>query len=88
MSSPNQKSASTYQGTVANSSTAACSAGFAKDLYFFALGTSVGTGNPATAGFVTTDTTDPLNVRFHFDTGHASGPGGSWSPTLTVKYQP
>ncbi len=83
-----QKSGSTYQGLATNSSTTPCTAGVAKDLYFFALGTSVGTGNPATAGFVTTDTTDPLNVRFHFNIGGTNGPGGSWSPTVTVKYQP
>ena len=40
------------------------------------------------SAFVTTDTTDPLNVRFHFNIGNTNGPGGSWSPTVTVKYQP
>ena len=87
--SPNQKSASTYQGSAANTSTAACSGGASKTTYFSALGKQAnpGAGNPAGPGFPSTDTTDPLNVRFHCDAG-SSGAGGSWSPTTTIKYQP
>jgi hypothetical protein len=87
--SPNQKSASTYQGSVANTSTAACSGGASKTTYFSALGKQAtpGAGNPAGPGFPSTDTTDPLNVRFHCDAGN-NGAGGSWSPTTTIKYQP
>ncbi|HWR17224.1 MAG TPA: hypothetical protein VN577_20515 [Terriglobales bacterium] len=86
--SPNQKSTSTYQGSVANISTAACSGGLAKSSYFSALGKQAtsGAGNPAGPGFTSTDTTDPLNVRFHCTTDGATGAGGSWSPTTTVKY--
>jgi hypothetical protein len=85
--SPNQKSQKVYQGSATNSSTAACNGGVVKDSFFSALGVSVGTGNPATAGFPTTDTTDPLNVRFHCNAGN-NGAGGSWSPTVTVNYNP
>jgi hypothetical protein len=86
--SPNQKSASVYQGSATNNSTSACTGGAVKDSYFSALGTSVGTGNPATPGFTSTDTTDPLNVRFHCNVGDSKGAGGSWSPTVTVNYTP
>lgn len=87
--SPNQKSSKVYQGSTTNSAPAACNGGVVKDSFFSALGTSVGTGNPATAGFITTDTTDPLNVRFHCNVPSTdNGAGGSWSPTVTVNYQP
>ena len=81
--SPNQKSPLVYQGSATG---AACAGGVATSAYFSALGTSVGTGNPGTFGFPTTDTTDPLNVRFHCDVSGSKGPGGSWSPTVTVNY--
>ncbi len=87
--SPNQKSASTYQGSATNNATAACSGGSVKDSYFQAVGTATGTGNPGTPGFISSDTTDPLNFRFHCTVdGSTTGAGGSWSPTTTVKYQP
>jgi hypothetical protein len=87
--SPNQKSPLVYQGSTTNSSPAACNGGVARNFYFSALGKQAtrGAGNPAGPGFPTTDTTDPLNVRFHCDAGN-KGAGGSWSPTVTVKYQP
>lgn len=84
--SPNQTSPLVYQGSAAVTAAGACSGGVAKSAYFSALGVSVGTGNPATPGFPTTDTTDPLNVRFHCDVSGSKGPGGSWSPTVTVNY--
>jgi hypothetical protein len=85
--SPKQKSPLVYQGSVANSSTAACSGGVAKSGYFSALGQGprFTFGGP---GFPTTDTTDPLNVRFHCDVSGENGAGGSWSPTTTVNYNP
>ncbi len=82
-----QKSVLVYQGNVTNNSAAACTGGVAKDSYFSAVGTSVGTGNPGTPGFTSTDTTDPLNVRFHCNVGDTNGTGGSWSRTVTVNYQ-
>ena len=84
--SPNQKSPLVYQGTAMNSSTAACSGGVAKSSYFSALGEGP-RFTFAGPGFRTTDTTDPLNVRFHCDAGN-NGAGGSWSPTVTVNYNP
>jgi hypothetical protein len=44
-------------------------------------------GSFAGPGFRTTDTTDPLNVRFHCNDS-TNGDGGSWSPTSTVNYKP
>ncbi len=82
--SPNQKSPLVYQGTA---KATACTGGAARNAYFSALGVNVGTGNPGSPGFLTTDTIDPLNVRFHC-TGPDRGAGGSWSPTVTVSYNP
>jgi hypothetical protein len=83
--SPNQKSPLVYQGSTTASSV--CSGGVARIFYLSALGVSAGTGNPPAApGFSTTETAYPLNVRFHFTGGN--GAGGSWSPTVTVNYNP
>jgi hypothetical protein len=88
--SPNQKSPLVDQGSATVTANGACSGGAAKSFYFSALGVQakVGAGNPAGPGFPTTDATDPLNVRFHCDVSGSNGSGGSWSPTVTVKYQP
>jgi hypothetical protein len=91
--SPNQKSPLVYQGSATATGRApaiACAGGVAKSAFFSSLGvqSKSGAGNPAGPGFPTTDTTDPLNVRFHCDVSGSNGPGGSWSPTVTVKYQP
>lgn len=81
--SPNQKSALVYQGST---TAAGCSGGHATSAYFSALGLNNGVGNPPLApGFSSTDTTDPLNARFHCSDS-TSGAGGSWSPTVTVNY--
>ena len=80
--SPNQKSPLVYQGSA---TATGCTGGAAKRSYFSALGA----GPPfqfAGPGFPTTDTADPLNVRFHIRDDN--GAGGSWSPTVTVNYQP
>ncbi len=81
--SPNQKSPLVYQGSA---TAALCIGGVAKTTYFSALGegAAFNFGGP---GFRTTDTTDPLNVRFHIR-GSDNGAGGSWSPTVTVNYNP
>jgi hypothetical protein len=81
--SPNQNSSLVYQGSA---TAAVCVGGVAKTTYFSALGEGPAF-NFAGPGFRTTDTTDPLNVRFHCD-GSDKGAGGSWSPTTTVKYHP
>ena len=78
----NQNSPLVYQGSATAS---ACSGSVTKNAYFSALGVSSGAGNPGGAGFQTTDTTDPLNVRFHCSD---NGAGGNWSPTATVNYGP
>ena len=81
--SPNQNSSLVYQGSA---TAAVCVGGGAKTTYLSALGEgpAFNFGGP---GFRTTDTTDPLNVRFHCS-GSDAGAGGSWSPTTTVKYNP
>lgn len=81
--SPVQKSPLVYQGSTTASG---CSGGHATSAYFSALGLNNGVGNPPLApGFSSTDTTDPLNVRYHCSDS-TSGDGGSWSPTVTVNY--
>jgi hypothetical protein len=83
--SPNQKDPLVYQGSTTAS---VCSGGVARRSYFSALGVSAGTGNPPAApGFSTTDTTYPLNVRFHWTSASDNGAGGSWSPTVTINYK-
>jgi hypothetical protein len=83
--SPNQKNPLVYQGSTTASG---CNGGVARSFYLSALGVSAGTGNPPAApGFSTTETTHPLNVRFHFTSATDDGPGGSWSPTVTINYK-
>jgi hypothetical protein len=53
--------------------------------YFSALGLANGVGNPpATTGLTTTDTTDPLDVRFGCS---VNGKGTGPSTPLTVNFQ-
>lgn len=81
--SPVQKSPLVYQGSA---TATGCSGGHATSAYFSALGLNNGVGNPPLSpGFASTDTTDPLNVRFHCSDS-TTGAGGSWSPTVTVNY--
>jgi hypothetical protein len=77
--SAKQKSPLTYQG-----SATAGFGGAVKNLVFSAVGANLasGAGQPAGPG-LDTDTGDPVDVRFHADTG-AGGASGSWSPTATV----
>ena len=82
--SPNQKSPLVYQGSAAATG---CTGGVAKSSYLSALGQGP-SFTFAGPGFPSTDTTDPLNVRFHCDVSGSNGAGGSWSPTVTVKFQP
>jgi len=84
--SPNQNSKLVYQGSTTAST---CAGGVAKSAYFSALGVSAGTGNPPAApGFSATEKVNPLNVRFHYTSAGENGAGGSWSPTVTIYYQP
>ena len=78
--SPNQNSPLTYQG-----SAPAGFGGLVSSIVFSAVGANLtsGAGNAAGPGLFT-DTGDPVDVRFHVDTG-AKGASGSWSPTVTVK---
>jgi len=77
--SANQKSPLTYQG-----SAVAGIGGSVKNVVFSAVGANLttGAGNPAGPG-LDTNTGDPIDVRFHVDTG-TGGANGSWSPTTTV----
>jgi len=83
--SPSQKSPLVYQGSA---TAIGCSGGVAKSSYLTALGSGQPRFQFGGPGFLSTDTTDPLNVRFHCNVSGANGPGGSWSPTVTVKFQP
>jgi hypothetical protein len=69
-----------YQG----SATAAL-AGIGTEAYFSALGINDGgAGNPAGPG-LTSDTENPLKIRFHVKGGdNDHDDGGSWSPATTV----
>jgi PKD repeat protein len=80
--SADQNSPLVYQGSATATT---CSEGVTTSAYFSALGVSSGAGNPGGPGFPTTDTADPLNVRFHCSD---NGVSGSWSPTITVNYKP
>jgi hypothetical protein len=82
---PQQNSPLVYQGSATAS---ACSGGVAKNSYFRAIGVSQkGVGNPGGPGLLTTDVTDPLNVRFHCSDSN-NGSGGHWSPTVIVNWDP
>lgn len=80
-------SASSYQGSIANSSAAACSSGVVTNCVFSALGTQTtrGAGNAAGPGFSSTDTADPVNVSFHYSV-NAADARGIWSLPQTVFY--
>lgn len=89
--SANQNSSLVYQGSTtatAPSGVSACVGGHTTDTYFTALGIQDGfAGDAAGPGIVSTDITDPLNLRFHVaDTN--TGTGGRWSAPVTVNFQP
>jgi hypothetical protein len=80
--SANQKSPLVWQG-----SAMADFGGHVTDVFFSAIGKGQppdgsGAGTPAGPGLFS-DSGDPVNVRFHVDTG-AKGASGSWSETGTV----
>jgi hypothetical protein len=60
--------------------------GIASKAYFRAVGVQdTHAGDPAGPGILSTDTTDPLDVRFHCKAGAT---GGFWSPAVTVNFNP
>jgi hypothetical protein len=65
-----------------------CTVGRATHAYFSAMGLSEGgDGNPGGPGFLTTDVTDPLNLRFHvLDNNSSQGTG--YSPAVTINLAP
>jgi len=89
--SNNPNSPLVYQGsTTATPPTGAseCVEGRATNAYFNATGLSEnGIGNPGGPGFLTTDVTDPLNLRFHI-LDNNSGQGTGFSPALTINWDP
>lgn len=74
-----QKNPLTWQGAATSGF-----GGHVRNVVFSALGANLtgGAGNPAGPG-IATDTGDPVDVRFHVDTG-TGGANGSWSSTETV----
>ena len=86
--SPNQNSPLVYQGSATNPGCSSGGQGTATRAYFTAVGLQDGyAGDPAGPGLITTDTTDPTNVRFHI-ADNANGSGGHWSETVTVNHNP
>ncbi|HEX3470506.1 MAG TPA: hypothetical protein VHT28_04925 [Silvibacterium sp.] len=66
----------------------ACIGGRTTHAYFSATGLSEnGDGNPGGPGFLTTDITDPLSLRFHCSDS-TNGAGGHWSPAVTIDWAP
>lgn len=85
---PQQNSPLVYQGSATNPGCSNGDEGRATRAYFTALGLQDGyAGDPAGPGFITTDTVNPTNVRFHL-TNSSNGSGGHWSETITVNHEP
>jgi hypothetical protein len=84
---PFLQSPDTYQGSAtAPGCSSGVSLGFLQGAYFSALGTATAVGNPPTGtGFMTSDTTDPLKVRFACTVNNELRVPSS---PLTVNFQP
>jgi hypothetical protein len=83
-----QNSPLVYQGSATNPGCSGGGQGRATRAYFTAVGVQDGfAGDGAGPGFITTDTTDPTNVRFHA-TDTNNGSGGHWSQPITVNPNP
>ena len=84
---PGIQSPDTYQGSAtATGCSSGASLGFLEGAYFSALNVSTGVGNPPTGtGLTTTDTTDPLRVRFACTVNNFTRVP---STPLTVNFQP
>jgi hypothetical protein len=65
-----------------------CAAGIATQAFFSATGVSEnGVGNPGGPGLLTTDVTDPLNLRFHLMDSN-SGLTTGYGPPITINWIP
>jgi len=65
-----------------------CVAGRATQAYFRAMGISEnGVGNPGGPGLLTSDVTDPLNLRFHV-LDNNNGQGIGYGPAITINWNP
>ena len=88
--SNNQSSPLVFQGsTTATPPTGdSCTGGRTIQAYFSAMGLSEGgDGNPGGPGFLTTDVTDPLNMRFHL-LDNNSNRGTGYGPAITIQWNP
>lgn len=89
--SNNPFSSLVYQGSTTATLPAGaseCVAGRATNAYFSATGLSEnGIGNPGGPGFLTTDVSDPLKVRFHIlDKNNSQSTG--YGPALSINWDP
>ena len=70
------------------SGVSACVGGHAIHTYFSTTGLSEGgDGNPGGPGFLTSDVTDPLNLRFHV-LDSSNGQKAAYDSTITVNFNP
>ena len=80
-----------YQGSnpaTPPSGAAACVGGHAVHTYFSTTGLSEGgDGNPGGPGFLTSDVTDPLNLRFHV-LDSSNGQKAAYDSSITVNFNP
>ncbi len=88
--SPVQNSPLVYQGSVENPG---CKnpemKGVATRAYFTAVGLQDGfAGDGAGPGFISTDTENPIRVRFHIANDGVNGSGGNWSAPVVVNLEP
>ncbi len=88
--SPIQKSPLVYQGSVENPGCKnPAMKGAATRAYFTAVGLQDGfAGDGAGPGFISTDTENPIQVRFHIANFGGGGSGGDWSPTVVLNLEP
>jgi len=87
--SPIQKSPLVYQGSTTNPGCKNGLPGAATRAYFTAVGLQDGfAGDGAGPGFITTDTVNPSQVRFHIANNSGGGSGGNWSEVVTVNLEP
>jgi hypothetical protein len=91
LSSNNPFSPLVFQGSTTATPPAgvsACVGGRATNSYFSATGLSEGgDGNPGGPGFLTTDVTDPLNLRFHILDSN-NNQGTFYGPPVSINWNP
>ena len=77
-----------YQGSTTDPGCAGGGPGTAIDSYLTVVGVQDGfAGDGAGPGFITSDTTDPLNVTYH-SADSTNSLGGQWKPEVTVNPNP